>query len=68
MKTKPTAAIVTILRRKQVEARTGLTRSTIYSLMAANEFPKSIRVGPRAVGWLASEIDAYLDFCIKRSR
>ena len=57
-----------ILRRKQVEARTGLSRTTIYDLIRANRFPRQVRVGPRAVGWVESEIDDYLAAQVERSR
>jgi len=63
-----TDSTIRILRRKQVEAQTGLSRSTIYDLIRANSFPRQVRVGPRAVGWLASEIDQYLAARIRRSR
>ena len=54
-----------ILRRKQVETRTGLSRSTIYARMAENSFPRPVNLGGgRAVGWLESEIDAWLEACI----
>lgn len=49
---------LTILRRKQVEARTGLRRSTIYERIQAGTFPAPISLGARAVGWLESEIDS----------
>ncbi len=50
-----------ILRRKQVESRTGLSRSTIYARIAEGSFPRPIDLGGgRAVGWLESEIDAWL--------
>lgn len=49
-----------ILRRRSVEARTGLSRSTIYLRMAQGTFPKSIPLGPRAIGWLESEVEAWL--------
>ena len=53
---------ITILRRKDVEARVGLSRSTIYALMARQDgsFPRPIRLGERAVGWKAEDIDAWL--------
>lgn len=57
-------AKLTILRRKQVEVRTGLSRSTIYLRIQEGTFPKSIRLGPRAVGWIESEIEAWLAACI----
>jgi prophage regulatory protein len=57
-----------ILRRKQVEARTGLKRSTIYAKIAANEFPAAVRLGARSVGWVESEILAWLESRIAASR
>ena len=58
----------TILRRKQVETRTGLSRSTIYLRIKEGSFPKPINLGARAVGWLESEIGEWLDNQIKQSR
>ena len=60
--------LVGILRRPQVEARTGLSRSTIYARIQDGTFPRPILLGTRAVGWLASEIDGWLDRRIKVSR
>lgn len=45
-----------ILRRDEVERATGLPRSTIYDKMAKGEFPKSIKLSARAVGWLEQDI------------
>jgi prophage regulatory protein len=50
-----------ILRLPEVKAKTGFGRSTIYSLMASGEFPRSIRIGARAVGWLESDIDQWIE-------
>lgn len=47
---------LSILRRKQVQARTGLSRSTIYLYMKAKQFPKPVALGPRAVGWIEAEV------------
>jgi prophage regulatory protein len=49
-----------VLRRKAVEAKTGHSTSTIYERMAAGAFPRPIKLGARAVGWLEEEIDEYL--------
>lgn len=57
-----------ILRRKRVEARVGLTRSTIYQRIKDGTFPKPVNLGARAVGWLESEVDAWLAAQIERSR
>lgn len=40
-----------VLRRPEVEVRTGLSRSTIYAMMDDGSFPRPIRLGKRAVGW-----------------
>ena len=49
-----------LLRRCEVEDRTGLARSSIYREMRAGRFPIPVRVGPRAVRWSAREIDSWL--------
>ena len=49
---------ITILRRKQVQARTGLSRSTLYLRIAEGTFSKPVSLGARAVGWPASEVEA----------
>ena len=57
-----------ILRLPAVKARTGLSRSTIYLRISRGEFPKQVSLGARAVGWLESEIDAWVESRIKESR
>ena len=67
--TQQISNILTILRRKQVENRTGLSRSTIYARIASGTFPSPINLGGgRAVGWLESEIDTWLKSRIELSR
>lgn len=48
----------TILRRKQVQTRIGLSRSTLYLRIAEGTFTKPVSLGARAVGWPASEVTA----------
>ena len=66
-----------ILRRSQVEARTGLSRSTIYGKLRNNSsrpkefdptFPKPISIGEKAVGWFEHEINAWLTAQALKSR
>jgi prophage regulatory protein len=45
-----------VLRLPEVMQVTGRTRSTIYDDIRRNAFPKPIAIGPRASGWLESEI------------
>lgn len=59
---------LTILRRQQVEARTGLSRSTIYERIRAGTFPTPISLGAKAVGWLESEISDWLAAQVEKSR
>ena len=49
-----------ILRRKQVQIATGLSRSTIYSRIQDGTFPPAVQLGPRAVGWKSTDIDVFL--------
>ena len=57
-----------ILRLPEVKARTGLARSTIYLRISEQSFPKPVSLGGRAVGWLESEIDYWLEEQISASR
>lgn len=57
-----------ILRLPAVKQRTGLSRSTIYLRISDDSFPKPISLGGRAVGWIESEIDDWLEQQIENSR
>jgi prophage regulatory protein len=50
-----------ILRLAQVRQRTGRPTSSIYADIAAGTFPAPIPLGPRAVGWIEEEIDAWVE-------
>ena len=50
-----------LLRRREVEKITGMSRSSIYRLMHEDEFPRPVRVGPAAVRWKASDITAWIE-------
>ena len=49
-----------VLRLRQVQTKLGLARSTIYLKIKEESFPKPISLGSRAIGWIESEIDAWL--------
>jgi len=68
MDTFGTTRTARVLRRKAVETMTGLARSTIYERMARGGFPRPIHLGPRSVGWLASEIEDWIAIRIAESR
>jgi prophage regulatory protein len=49
-----------ILRLPDVKAATGLSRSTIYSQIEAGLFPGQVPIGTKAVGWVESEIESWI--------
>jgi len=51
----------TVLLREQVERATGLSRSTLYEMVARGRFPKPIRIGARSVAWISEEVQAWLE-------
>lgn len=58
----------TILRLPDVIHQTGLSRSSIYLRIANHEFPQSISLGGRSVGWLQQDIDEWVLEKIEASR
>ncbi len=63
-----TSRSVRFVRLPEVMARTGLSRSTIYVMVAAGRFPKPVPLGARAVGWIESELDDWLRDRIAKRR
>jgi len=59
---------ISVLRLPAVIGRTGLRRSTIYSKMKEGTFPKAIKLGLRSVGWIAEEIEEWIQSRIDASR
>ena len=49
-----------LLPLSEVQARCGLSRSTVYRQMGEGAFPRPLRVGVRAVRWRESEIESWL--------
>ena len=61
-------APVRVLRLPRVQARTGLSRSSIYMRVADRSFPQPVRLGARAIGWIESEVDQWIRDQIAASR
>ncbi len=57
-----------IIRLPEVIKETGLSRSTIYLRMSKGDFPQSISLGDRAVGWLQGEVNQWLEQRISARR
>ena len=50
-----------LLRRREVEELTGLSRASIYRLMRRGRFPLAVRVSATAVRWKASDITTWIE-------
>lgn len=50
-----------IIRPRYLQALTGLSRTTIWRLERAGEFPKRIKLSSGAVGYKLDEIQAWID-------
>lgn len=58
----------TIIRLPEALARTGISRSSVYTFIKAGSFPKPVSLGVRAIGFLSADIDAWIDARVKASR
>jgi prophage regulatory protein len=61
-------AVGNVIRLPEVRRMTGLGRLTIYRLQADQQFPQSIKLGIRAVGWLELEVREWLATRVASSR
>ncbi|CAK3069152.1 prophage regulatory protein [Vibrio crassostreae] len=52
------------LKLKEVMQKTALSRSAIYRKMNEDQFPQSISLGDRAVAWVESEVDEWMEECL----
>lgn len=57
-----------LLRRPQVQGKTGLSCATIYKLMAEDKFPKSIPLFGRTVAWSSADIDEWINERIAKAK
>lgn len=49
-----------IMRRREVERVTGISRSSLYRLLSMGTFPRPVQLSPNTVGWLAIEVHGWL--------
>lgn len=59
---------VIFLRLPEVKEVTGLSKSSLYALIRAHSFPAPIRLGPRAVAWVKSDIKTWASQKIQATR
>lgn len=51
---------IRLIRRKEVQAKTGLGASSIYAMMQQGTFPKAVNISERRVAWIESDIDHWI--------
>ena len=56
----PLPAAESVIRLPGVVERTGRSKASIYKGVAEKTFPAPLQLGPRAVGWRSSDIDAWI--------
>lgn len=57
-----------LIRLPEVLNRTGYGKAWIYHLINQNLFPAPIKIGSRAVAFIESEVDEWIQLTIENSR
>ncbi|MCW1973548.1 UNVERIFIED_ORG: prophage regulatory protein [Pantoea agglomerans] len=57
-----------LMRLPAVIERTGYSRSWIYELINQEHFPKPVKIGTRAIAFVESEIEEFIQELISKSR
>lgn len=57
-----------LIRFLEVQRRTGYSKAWLYRLMSEGKFPASIKIGSRAIAFVESEVDAWIEQRIAESR
>jgi prophage regulatory protein len=52
-----------ILRMPLLRQKVGLCKASIYNRIKDGTFPKPMSLGGKSVGWLESDIDAWIEQC-----
>ncbi|EQA9898209.1 helix-turn-helix transcriptional regulator [Escherichia coli] len=58
----------TLIRLTEVQRRTGYSKAWIYRLMGQGKFPAPVKIGSRAIAFVESEIDEWINQRIAESR
>ena len=57
----PEAQVYRLIRRIEIQRRTGLSASSIYQLMGSGDFPQSVQLSERRVAWVEGEVNAWIE-------
>ncbi|HIH5019768.1 TPA: helix-turn-helix transcriptional regulator [Klebsiella oxytoca] len=52
----------------EVLRRTGFGRAWIYRLISAGDFPAQVKIGRRAVGFIETEVDRWVEERVRATR
>jgi len=66
--TKNKDVVKRFIRVPEVLNRVGFSRTTLYERIKEGGFPDRIKIGPRCVAFVESEIDAWIEAAIRNSR
>jgi prophage regulatory protein len=50
-----------VIRTRDLCNRLGLSRTTLHRMRERGDFPTPIQLGPNSVGWIASDVQAWLE-------
>jgi prophage regulatory protein len=57
-----------ILKAREVAERVSISTSQVYRLARDGRFPQPVKITENRSGWLETEVDQWIDECIRRSR
>ncbi|EBL9168920.1 AlpA family transcriptional regulator [Salmonella enterica] len=57
-----------LIRLSEVMNKTGFGKAWIYRLISQNRFPQPVKIGIRAIAFIESEIDEWIQLTIENSR
>lgn len=60
MDTTETKQTQKILRKREVLAMLGISDPSLYRWEISGQFPKRLQLGGNSVGWLLSEVEAWI--------
>lgn len=54
------STMVKLMRMPDVLDAIGISKSTLYRMVAAGEFPAGVRIGERAIAWPSDEVQEFI--------
>ncbi|EAB5051755.1 AlpA family transcriptional regulator [Salmonella enterica subsp. enterica] len=52
---------ISLIRLSEVQRRTGYSKAWIYRLLKEERFPQSVKIGSRAIAFVESEVDEWIN-------